>query len=71
MSFNIAVSNTDPIYLGFIPAICKTCGCFVAQPEAAENEGPCLEEVICECDKSPLVKPDETEQSKSSELSDN
>jgi hypothetical protein len=81
MSFNIemstaaissinAVSNTDPIYLGFIPAICKTCGCFVAQPEVEEGETPCLEEVICECDKSPPVNPDEIEQPKSSELSE-
>lgn len=58
-------SNTDPIYLEFIPAICKTCGCFVSQPEASEDEGPCLEEVICGCDKAPPVKPEQSEPSES------
>lgn len=69
-----AVSNNDGIRLGFIPAICKTCGCFVAQPEVEEGETPCLEEVICECDKTPPVSPEQSEPPKSSEqlkLSDN
>jgi hypothetical protein len=81
MSFNIkmssaaissidAVSNNDGIRIGFIPAICMTCKCFVDQPEVEEGETPCLEEVICECDKSPPVNQDETKQPKSSELSE-